>query len=77
MKKVMTAVALFATLIASPAFARTMRHTQDPSQAYGQYYQDPDAVVIDGQVFGRDPDPAVRSELRRDGPQELEGSTGG
>lgn len=77
MKKVITAVALLATFVASPAFARTVQHTQNPTSTYNQFYQDPDAVVIDGQVYGRDPDPNVRDQLRRDGPQELEGSTGG
>lgn len=77
MKKTITAVALFATLIASPAFARVAHHDVDPTAAFNQVYQDPDSVSVDGQVVGRDPDANVRQELRRDAPELLEGSSGG
>ncbi len=68
MKFLMTAVAL-ATLAASPAFAaptRHLSHRMTADQAYAAYAQDPDAVVVNGQVVGRDPDATVRLSLRRD-----------
>ena len=52
MKTLMTALALV-TVIAAPAFAQ--KAPPPPSNA----------VVIDGQVIGQDPDANVRYELRK------------
>jgi len=69
MKFLMTTVAL-ATFAASPAFAaptKHLAHRMTADQAYAAYpVQDPDAVVVNGQVVGRDPDANVRLSLRRD-----------
>jgi hypothetical protein len=76
MRLVMTAVAL-ATLAAFPAYAaKHTSHTMS-SEAQGNYamspeaqnayaMQDPDTVIVNGEVVGRDPDPTVRLNLRRD-----------
>jgi hypothetical protein len=67
MKFLMTTVAL-ATLAASPAFAaptKHLTHRMTADQAYAPA-QDPDAVVVNDQVVGRDPDANVRLSLRRD-----------
>jgi len=74
MKKLLAALAFAAA--ASPAFAAThhMRHsTNDATSAYasansGYISNDPDAVVFDNKVIGRDPDPNVRLEIRRELP---------
>jgi hypothetical protein len=66
MMKLVTGLAL-ATLALSPAFAA--KHATHPSAMASESYaavQDPDAVVFEGQVVGRDPDANVRLSLRRD-----------
>jgi hypothetical protein len=66
MMKLVTGLAL-ATLALSPAFAA--KHASHPSARASESYaavQDPDAVVFEGQVVGRDPDANVRLSLRRD-----------
>lgn len=70
MKFLMTAAAL-ATLIVSPAFAASKHTSHDrPASlaAYGAYAaaHDPDTVVFQGQVIGRDPDANVRLQILRD-----------
>ena len=55
MKMLVTTVAL-ATLIASPAFAQKAKHVRMSANA----------VVVNGQMIGQDPDAKVRFELRRD-----------
>ncbi len=66
MKFLMTTVAL-AAIAASPAFAASAKHTaRTANESYAYAIQDPDAVVVDGQIVGRDPDANVRLSLRRD-----------
>ena len=77
MKKLLVASA-FALAAASPAFGATHHWKNstnaDPSalNAYdaADYaaVHDPDAVVFDNKVLGRDPDPNVRLEIRRELP---------
>ena len=59
-KKLVTALAL-ATLVASPAFAKT-----GPSRSSTTPTADPYTVIVNGDVVGRDPDPNVRLELMKD-----------
>ena len=70
MKYLMTALAL-ATLVASPAFAATKKVPQVRSVAEQSYALAPpsNAVVIDGQIVGADPDPNVRLQLQKDAEQ--------
>jgi len=65
MKKLITALTL-ATLVASPALAKT-HHMAAPAadDAYASVAA-PNAVVVDGQVVGADPDPNIRFQLERD-----------
>lgn len=77
MKKIITAVGLFAALMASPAFARSAHKDYDPSATFRQYYQDPDALAVQGEEVGRDPDALVRQEMGPDGPELRDGSSGG
>lgn len=73
MKKLAFALAALATVTTSQAFAAT-RHATMPSAAYNAYASvqdgysvaDPNVVVFDGRIIGRDPDPNVRLEIRRD-----------
>jgi hypothetical protein len=67
MMKLVTGLAL-AALAISPAFAakHAAHRTATPTDAYAYAAQDPDVVVVDGQVVGRDPDANVRLSLRRD-----------
>jgi hypothetical protein len=59
-------------MISSPAFAA--RSTFDrplhsaPAALAGPQYSDPDLAIKNGAVIGRDTDPNVRFELRRDNP---------
>jgi hypothetical protein len=75
MKALVTAVAL-GTVMASPAFATTLRSqraVQTSSNAYAQYLA-PDQqfvphtgeVVVNDHIVGRDPDPRVRMQMRLD-----------
>ena len=58
MKKLVTALALTATVIASPAFAKTHEHARTHVHPSGTY-------TYDGKVVSHDPDPYVRlDELR-------------
>ena len=79
MKKFIIAAA-FAVVAASPALAATQQYRNaapvDSSYANGAYasYNDPDAVVVDGKVVGRDPDAFIREQLLRAGdPTEQNG----
>jgi hypothetical protein len=67
LKVILSAVAL-AALVAAPAVAksRTQHHTA-PAPAYGY-----STFNLPGQVLGTDPDPRIRSELRRDGSSSWE-----
>jgi hypothetical protein len=76
MKKLVLAAAL-ATLVATPAFAQYQstyapRHAGADSLAGIRAQAQPsvrgDAVYVNGQYVGADPDPNVRLELRRDIP---------
>jgi len=62
--------AAFAVLAASPALAATHHNrtvsSVDAGSAYASY-NDPDAVVVDGKVIGRDPDVFIRESLIREG----------
>ena len=73
MKKIVIAFVM-ATLVASPAFAKK-RHAISPEAAAAQACAPSDSdistvdsytVIVNGQIFGRDPDPNVRLMLRRD-----------
>jgi predicted TIM-barrel enzyme len=66
MKKLLLALAL-TTVAAFPAYAAKHTSHSMSSEAQNAYaMQDPDAVVVNGDVVGRDPDPTVRLNLRRD-----------
>jgi hypothetical protein len=62
-------------MAASPAMAATTHHvnrhtsimSSDATSAYAAQ-RDPDAVVVNGQYMGRDPDPNVRLQLMQDAP---------
>ena len=62
MKRLMTALAL-AALAVSPALAKST-HTRASDTGYS--VRDPNVVVVDGQYVGRDPDPNIRFQLKRD-----------
>ena len=64
-KKVLAALAL-ATLAASPAFAATSHKQRTSASASYAAAHDPNVVVSDGQIVGRDPDPNIRFQLMRD-----------
>jgi hypothetical protein len=75
MKKILLASVAVATLVASPAFARTpTKHqpvmTNDTlvaAPAYaGPAYANSGLAVVGGVVVGRDPDAFIRNELVRD-----------
>ena len=67
MKKIVLTAALFA--LASPAFAATAhKHAHHAKAATMEYVAiDSQTVVLGGDVLGRDPDPAVRVDLMRQG----------
>jgi hypothetical protein len=73
MKKAIVMLAL-AAAAASPAFAASHHSKASQQEATGAYASansqavtsDPDAVVYDNEVVGRDPDPNVRLMIRRD-----------
>jgi hypothetical protein len=69
MKKILTA-ALLAAVIATPALAATKHRTavHNPNADFA-YVTDPDTVVVNGTYLGRDPDPAIRADLLRQGDQ--------
>jgi len=68
LNKLLVIVAL-AALVAAPAVAKSRTHTEHtaPALAYGH-----STVILPGQVPGTDPDPRIRSELRRDGSSSWE-----
>jgi hypothetical protein len=59
MKKLVTILALTATVIASPALAKTHEHARMHAHPSGTY-------TLDGKVVSHDPDPYVRLEELRD-----------
>jgi hypothetical protein len=62
MNRIIGAIAAI-MLLASPAFAQPGR----PASAHPvSAATTSDVVTVDGQYIGRDPDPNVRNELRRD-----------
>ena len=82
MKKTLITTLTLAILAATPALAQTNTTTTDqpnrtrahvthmrsmgPVDDYGQAINDPNAVVIGNQVVGRDPDPFIRLQIKRD-----------
>jgi hypothetical protein len=64
--KVLLSAVVLAALVAAPAVAksRTQHYTEHsaPGVAYGN-----STVILPGQMLSSDPDPRIRSELRRDG----------
>ena len=60
------AAAAIATLIASPAFAQSEFDSQIERPAQARDGASSYDVYKGGQLLGRDPDPNVRFELRRD-----------
>jgi hypothetical protein len=66
--KLMIVAAFGAALLATPVSAKTGQwHASNPLQhnpTSGMFLNN--TVIDDGQYLGRDPDPNVRSELRRD-----------
>jgi hypothetical protein len=71
-RKALVATLALAALLASPAVAGTLSKHYDrllPDYALGgslKITQDPNVVIEDGRVIGRDPDPNVRLQMRRD-----------
>jgi hypothetical protein len=65
MKKLLTAVA-FAALVATPALAKTHHMTAPASADSYAFASGPDAVIVNGEVIGADPDPNVRLQIERD-----------
>jgi hypothetical protein len=51
-------------LAASPAFALSNGHALSHPTRLGAFVSD--AVIIGGRYIGQDPDPNIRTELRRD-----------
>jgi len=76
MKKLIIGTSLALALAASPAFAAT-HHSRVAPQAYGDEsyaaVTSGPAVISYGQNVGWDPDPAIREDLMRQGPQGAEG----
>jgi hypothetical protein len=72
MRKIITAIAL-TTVMAAPAFARTAttHHTMAPSAERSEMLGSAPARAFEGSEYvGTDPDPRIRSELRRDEPDD-------
>jgi hypothetical protein len=70
MKKTLVAAVALATLLTAPAFAQTRdRPTSNPTSPQAAPHNgpvsDPDAVISNGKVIGRDPDPWIRNEMLR------------
>jgi hypothetical protein len=70
MKKTLVAAVALATLLAAPAFAQIRDHAvSNPSSPQAAPHNgqvtDPDAVMSNGRVIGRDPDPWIRNEMLR------------
>jgi hypothetical protein len=64
MKKLITIVALTATVISAPALAKSARNAADHAPV--AYQQPSDIVTYGGQVVGQDPDANVRLSILRD-----------
>ncbi|MGH6665514.1 MAG: hypothetical protein ACREB2_11530 [Pseudolabrys sp.] len=76
MKKYLLAVAL-AAAVASPALAASQHRTYRSDSAEGAYaYAMPESgtVVSAGKIIGRDPDPAIRADLLRQGDEVAGGN---
>ncbi len=59
--KYVVLVAAFACLASTSALAKP----KEPMQSFAATTaQDPYGVYVDGQLIGRDPDPAVRAQIR-------------
>jgi hypothetical protein len=70
MKKTLVAAVALATLLAAPAFAQILdRAASNPTSPQAAPHSgqvtDPDAVMSNGRVIGRDPDPWIRNEMLR------------
>lgn len=65
MKKLLTAVA-FAALVATPALAKTHNMTTPASADSYAFAAGPNAVIVNGEVIGADPDPSIRLQIERD-----------
>jgi hypothetical protein len=71
MKMILIAASL-AIAAASPALAATHHRAMSNAAATGAYdyaMPSPDVVVDGGRVIGADPDPAIRTQLLREGDQ--------
>ena len=62
MKAMMGVAIALATVLASPAFAKTAASRHDPHNAYARSSN----VYVDGHYVGSDPDPFIRDQLARD-----------
>lgn len=71
MKKIITAIAL-TTVMASPVFAKSARYyDMAPTADVQTTFTRGSARAFEGPDYvGQDPDPSVRSELRRDPPSD-------
>jgi hypothetical protein len=67
MRKIITAIAL-TTVMASPVFAKTAKYyNTDPSAEAATTFTRAPVRAFEGPDYvGQDPDPSIRSELRRD-----------
>ena len=74
MKAMMGVAIALATVLVSPAFAKTAASRHDPHNAYARQIQTYDQarahrspnVYVDGHYVGSDPDPFIRDQLARD-----------
>ena len=64
MKKLVTILALTATIIASPALAKTHSHAAEHARTHAQS-SDMDTFTFDGKVVSQDPDPFIRQQAIR------------
>jgi hypothetical protein len=69
MSYVKIALTLCMLLLANPSLAQPARHNSN--HASGHVETAPDAVFFGGRYLGRDPDPNIRFELRRDAAEYL------
>jgi hypothetical protein len=59
--KYLVAVAVLACVASTAAVAKPK---SGPLQHYAAAAQDPYGVYVDGEMIGRDPDPAIRAQIR-------------
>lgn len=59
--KYLVAIAALACVTSTVAVAKPK---SDPMQSFAAAAQDPYGVYVDGQLIGRDPDPAIRAQIR-------------